>query len=114
MKPGNNRLARLGAWAMRTTFELLTSLVALGVIVLILVRLPGLAELPFIVVCTICWHLVLVVIRWLYQQFSRTGRGIRQLDRRLKLIRLRRAVAELRAGISQPSSRAGAPDRLWL
>jgi hypothetical protein len=55
-----------------------------------------------------------VVIRWLYQQFSRTGRGIRQLDRRLKLIRLRRAVAELRAGISQPSSRAGAPDRLWF
>ena len=99
---------------MRTTFELLTSLVALGVIVLILVRLPGLAELPFIVVCTICWHLVLVVIRWLYQQHSGTGRGIQQLDRRLKLIRLRRAVAELRAGISQPSSRAGAPDRLWL
>ena len=58
------------------------------------------AELPLIVVCTICWHLVLVVIRWLYQQCSRTGRGIRQLDRRLKLVWLRREVAELRAGIS--------------
>lgn len=100
MKPGNNRLARLGAWLVRTAFELLTTLIALGVIVLILVRLPGLAELPLIVVCTICWHLVLVVIRWLYQQCSRTGRGIRQLDRRLKLVRLRREVAELRAGIS--------------
>ena len=102
MKPGNNRLARLGAWLVRTAFELLTTLIALGVIVLILVRLPGLAELPLIVVCTICWHLVLVVIRWLYQQCSRTGRGIRQLDRRLKLIRLRREVAELRAGITHP------------
>ena len=100
MKPGNNRLARLGAWLVRTTFETLTTLIALGVIVLIFARLPGLAELPLIVVCTICWHLVLVVIRWLYQQCSRTGRGIRQLDRRLKLVRLRREVAELRAGIS--------------
>ena len=100
MKPGNNRLARLGAWLVRTAFELLTTVIALGVIVLILARLPGLDELPLIVVCTICWHLVLVVIRWLYQQCSRTGRGIRQLDRRLKLVRLRREVAELRAGIS--------------
>ena len=100
MKPGNNRLARLGAWLVRTAFEMLTTLIALGVIVLILVRLPGLAELPLIVVCTICWHLVLVVIRWLYQQCGRTGRGIRQLDRRLKLVRLRQEVAELRAGIS--------------
>ena len=100
MKPGNNRLARLGAWLVRTAFELLTTVIALGVIVLIFARLPGLDELPLIVVCTICWHLVLVVIRWLYQQCSRTGRGIRQLDRRLKLVRLRREVAELRAGIS--------------
>jgi len=100
MKPGNNRLARLGAWMMRTTFELQATLIALGVTILVFVRLPGLSGLPFIVACTICWHLVLVVIRWLYQQCSRTGRGIRQLDRRLKLVRLRREVAELRAGIS--------------
>ena len=92
MKPGNNRLARLGAWLVRTAFELLTTVIALGVIVLIFARLPGLDELPLIVVCTICWHLVLVVIRWLYQQCSRTGRGIRQLDRRLKLVRLRREI----------------------
>ena len=99
MKPGNNRLARLGAWMMRTTFELQVTLIALGLTILVFVRLPGLSELPFIVACTICWHLVLVVARWLYQQCSRTGRGIRQVDRRLKLIRLRREVAELRAGI---------------
>ena len=102
MKPGNNRLARLGAWLMRTIFELQVTLIALGLTVLVFVRLPGLSELPFIVACTICWHLVLVVVRWLYQQYSRTGRGIRQVDRRLKLIRLRREVAELRAGIAHP------------
>jgi len=102
MKPGNNRLARIGAWAMRMTFELLTGLLALGVTVLVFARLPGVAELPFIVICTICCHLGLVVVRWLYQRYSKTGRGIRQLDRRLKLIRLRREVAELRAGITHP------------
>ena len=102
MKPGNNRLARLGAWLMRTTFELQVTLIALGLIILVFVRLPGLSELPFIVICTICWHVGLVVVRWLYQQYSRTGRGIQQVDRRLKLIRLRREVAELRAGIMHP------------
>ena len=102
MKPGNNRLARLGAWVMRTTFELQATLIALGVTILVFVRLPGLSGLPFISACTICWHLILVAIRWLYQQYSRTGRGIRQVDRRLKLIRLRREVAELRAGIGTP------------
>ena len=102
MKPGNNRLARLGAWMMRTTFELQATLIALGVTILVFVRLPGLSGLPFIVACTICWHLILVAIRWMYQQYSRTGRGIRQVDRRLKLIRLRREVAELRAGIGTP------------
>ena len=99
MKPGNNRLARLGAWLMRTTFELQATLIALGLTILGFVRLPGLSDLPFVVACTICWHLVLVAIRWLYQQHSRTGRGIQQMDRRLKLLRLRREVAELRAGI---------------
>ena len=102
MKPGNNRLARLGAWLMRTTFELQATLIALGLTILGFVRLPGLSDLPFIVACTICWHLVLVAIRWLYQQHSRTGRGIRQMDRRLKLLRLRREVTELRAGIGTP------------
>jgi len=44
------------------------------------------------------WYLVVLLLRWVYQQFSRTGRGIRQLDRRLALLRLRREIAALQAG----------------
>lgn len=63
MGPENNYLVHLGAWLMRMVLELLATLIALRMIVPILMRLPGLVELPLIVMYTICWHLVLVVIR---------------------------------------------------
>jgi len=98
MKPGNNRLARSGAWAVRTIFECTTALTALAAPIVV----PGsqLTETNFtaILVVESGWYLVVLLLRWVYQQFSRTGRGIRQLDRRLALLRLRREIAALQAG----------------
>ena len=94
----NNRLARSGAWAVRTIFECTTALTALAATIVVLGSQLTETNFTAILVVESGWYLVVLLLRWVYQQFSRTGRGIRQLDRRLALLRLRREIAALQAG----------------